>query len=276
MRAMDERDQYESTEDDYAPAGLRGWFGKIRRRRWVVLFVFEFMVVLLGVLAAQALQARFERQAEQRGALRNLNTLEDNAHSLGISAFLRTRNFICISYRLLLIEDAIAAGNTPQIDLSPPDEVPIAQLGWDGATPGLIVEHFNRDTADRYANLALWTESLRRAQISEQHSWAAFGRLSTRFGQPRPDDFLAAKAGVVAATQDLRRVLYAANNIRTQLKELGIETDENPYREYRQSSDSCRAAVGYTEDEHIAAGKQGRLVTGEKFPEPRDPALPAF
>lgn len=273
---MEEANQSEPTVQDHAPSGLRGWFGKISRRRWVALFAFEFMVVLLGVMAAQALQARFEAQAERRGAQRSLATLKDNATALGISAFLRTRNYICISYRLRLIEDAVEDRTAPQIDLAPPDEVPIVQLGWDGATPGLIAEHFDRETAERYANIALWTESMRRAQIDEQQSWAAIGRLSTRLGQPEAADYLTAKAGVVAATQDLRRVLYAANNIRTKLKELGIETDESEFREYQQASDSCRASVGYSEAEHIAAGKEGRLVTGEPFPAPRDPSLPQF
>lgn len=259
-----------------APAHLRGWFGKIRRRRWVILFAFEFMVVLLGVLAAQALQARFEAQAERRGAERSLNTLEENARTLGVSAFLRTRNYLCITHRLRLIEVAVAQRSTPQMDLAPPDEVPIAHLGWDGTTPGVIVEQFGRERAERYANIALWTESLRHAQIDEQQSWAAIGRLSTRLGEPETADYLAAKAGLVAATQDLRRVMYAANNIRTKLQELGIETDEAPFRGYRKATDSCRAAVSYSEGEHMDAAKEGRLVTGEPFPEPLDPSLSQF
>ena len=273
---MKERDQAVDEQPLPAPAGLRGWFGKLKRRRWAALFLFEFMVVLLGVLAAQALQARFESQAERREAKRSLTALETNAETIGISAMIRMRGFACTQYRLRMIENAIATKSVPTVNLPPPEEVPITELGWDGTTPGVISEYFGAERSKTFANLQLWTEALRRAQISEQRSWSMLGRLSTRLGNPQNADFVAAKEGLVAAGQDLRRVIYAAGNIRNNLDRLGIKNDEDLFREYRGASDPCRAATGYTVEEHAAAARKGELVTGEPLPPPIDPSTLSF
>lgn len=246
---------------------LRGWLGKVRGRRWLRLFVFEFFVILLGVLAAQALQNWFAERAERRSAVMARATLDRNLDSLGRSAEIRMRDALCNRYRLAAIQQAILERRTPTISLAPPDEALVVDFGWSAEVAALLREHFGDEVVDRYANIALWEDALRRAQAEEQRSWAGIGRLSPAFGSPTAEDYSLAKSSMISAYQDLRRVGYATGNIARKLEQAGIEPDMSELEQMKGAREPCQAATGYSLDEHREAAERGELVTGEKFSE---------
>lgn len=245
---------------------LRGWFGKLSGRRWLRLFVFEFFVILLGVLAAQGLQAWFAERGEQRAATAAKATLDRNLRSIALSAEVRLRERYCFTYRLNRIGRSLVDGTNPSVSLSAPDEALVLDFGWSGNVPSLIAEHFDPDLVERYANIALWADSLRRAQDGESRNWSELARLSPDFGKPTASDLSIAKGALLDASRNLREIDYAATHLRRHSIELGVEPDLTELTGYRgPNSDSCKRAIGYSLDEHVNAGKQGRLVTGEEF-----------
>ena len=235
--------------------------------------MFEFAVILLGVLAAQSLSNAFADRAEKRQAQAAHAALERDLFSLGVSSVIRERLHACQVYRLRTISNAIAAGRAPSIDVLPPTEALVVDVGWDGEVPTLIAEHFGPEEADRYANIALWADALARAQADEQQSWAPIGRIAGRFGTPGAADLSAAKEGVVAAVNDLRRVQYATLNIARHIADADIDLSEelDGFGARRSSSDPCEAALGYSVEEHREAAALGRLVTGEEIPARAEP-----
>lgn len=249
--------------DSLPKYSLRGWLGKVTGRRWLRLFVFEFFVILLGVLAAQGLQSWFVDRSERRAAVAAKATLDRNLASIALSAEIRLRSMTCFNDRVGKIAIALRAGAQPKISLTPPNEALVIDLGWSGGVPALIADHYNDETVEHYANASLWAESLRRHQSAEQVSWHDLGRLSPLLGEVTQSDRSIAKGSVIGAIHSLRNIYYAATHLRTHAIEMNNAPDLAELKLYRAQSDPCRAAMGYLLEEHGAAGRQNRLVTGE-------------
>jgi len=247
---------------DESPHGLRGWFGKIKRRRWVALFVFEFFVVLLGVLAAQALQSWFQSRQEARTAATTKATLDRNFRSIALSAEIRRRGLLCYGQRLNRVLLAIK-DRTPISDASAPEEALVIDLGWSGQVPALIAEHYGSPLAEKYNNIALWVESFRQAQQREQESWTDLARLSPQLGPITDADRLAAKGALIEASRDLTQIRWATGHLMDHARDLQIEPDLSELAGARGAPDPCKQAVGYTMEQHQRARQAGRLVTGE-------------
>ena len=245
------------------PHGLRGWFGKIRRRRWVALFVFEFFVVLLGVLAAQGLQSWFQARQEKRTAAGAKAGLDRNLRSIILSAEIRRRGLICYGDRLSRLAQVIRDGSKLERGLQAPEEALVIDLGWTGDVPALMSEHYGAKLADKYVNVALWVESFRRAQEREQESWSDLARLSARLGTVTEADRSAAKGALIDATRDLQQVAWATGHLAGHAKDLRIEPDLAELAGARSAPDSCQRAIGYSLEEHQSARLKGQLVTGE-------------
>ena len=244
---------------------LRGWFGKVTARRWARLFVFEFFVILTGVLAAQALQGWFADRAEQRAAVAARQTLDRNLSSIALSAELRLRSLQCYQYRLGKTAKALSDGTASTVSLRPPNEALVIDLGWSGNTPSLIANHYDIGLVEDYANASLWADALRRAQSDEKASWQGLGRLSSALGTVSLSDRSIAKGSLIGAVQSLRSVQYAATHLRTHAINLKVPPDLSELTGYRVAKDPCTAAMGYPLDDHKAAARAQRLVTGEKL-----------
>jgi hypothetical protein len=258
----------ESAYEGGAVHGLRGWFGKLRRRRWVALFVFEFFVVLLGVLAAQGLQSWFQSRQEERLAAASLATLNRNLRSIALSVEIRQRGIACYGQRLARYAQAIRDGSSIPVSLRPPAEALVIDLGWSGEVPGLIAEHYGSELADQYVNIALWVDAFRRAQQREQESWTDLSRLSPQLGRLSEADRSAAKGALIDASGDLLHVSWATGHLAKHAKDLRIEPDLKELEGLRSAKDICDRAHSYSLKEHRRAQARGRLVTGEPTIQP--------
>jgi hypothetical protein len=141
----------------------------------------------------------------------------------------------------------------------------VIDLGWSGEVPGLIAEHYGSKPADKYVNIALWVDALRRAQQREQESWTDLSRLSPRLGQPSQADRSAAKGALIDASRDLLHVSWAIGHLAKHARELRINADLSELEGARSAKDVCDRAHGYSLKEHQQALAGGRLVTGEQL-----------
>jgi hypothetical protein len=141
----------------------------------------------------------------------------------------------------------------------------VIDLGWSGEVPGLIAEHYGTKRADKYVNIALWVDALRRAQQREQESWTDLSRLSPRLGQPSQADWSEAKGALIDASRDLLHVNWATSHLAKHARELRIEADLSELEGVKSAEDVCDRAHGYSLKEHQQAHARGRLVTGEQL-----------
>ncbi|MEP2234997.1 MAG: ankyrin repeat domain-containing protein [Alteripontixanthobacter sp.] len=243
--------------------GLRGWFPKVRTRRWARLFLFEFLVVLLGVLSAQALANWLGERAEKDRAAQVKLALDTRLEAVSQQAMTRARSSACFHHRLDLLRRDLADEKEASVQIYRPLGRDFTPINWDGDTPALILKHYGRETAELYDIVNRLLESAAVEVNAEASAWNGFTRLTNQFGTPSAQDFASAKDDWLRAEsfnhslERTSRVLIAA------LDQLDISSDLSNLQDARESNDICVRALSYSLAEHAEAKKRNELVTGE-------------
>lgn len=169
--------------------------------KWAAIFVFEFVVVLLGVLTAQMLQERFEAQQAKSSFDASREALNRQLDNVGTSLILRGLQARCVTDNLRRIVESVEAGR------SLPDGVftthPPRGFGdltvWDGTLAAQTRQYLSPQEATAYEFLGLVAGDLRAARLDEERDWATLALAKNN----------AARLGDAGRTQ----VLLAANSL---------------------------------------------------------------
>ncbi|MGB3166212.1 MAG: hypothetical protein WBA68_05475 [Alteraurantiacibacter sp.] len=240
---------------------LRGWPGKVRKSRVVRLFIFEFTVILFGVLAAQGLQAMFSARAEKQRAVEIRAALDQQVENVLFSVEVRLRRQQCDSYRLREAFAAYRDRRAATVSLAPPSYTYMPRIDWSGDTPALILKHYGRKTAMAYGQISEASMFVQDTFDEEDRAWARVGRIAA---EPVSEaDAEAAVVGIIDAGRLLTRNAAYAQGLLARVKFLEVDKDLSSFETYRGSPDICSQAIGYTLDEHRAALEEGKLVTGQ-------------
>ena len=243
--------------------GLRGWLGKVRTRRWARLFLFEFLVVLLGVLSAQALAAWLGDRAERARAERVKLALDTQLHTQALEIAQRVRSSACFHHRLDLLRRDLSAEREPSVQIYPPFGRNFSGIAWEGDTPALILEHYGSETATRYEVANRLLQRNARSVEREAQAWTGFSRLTNQFGSPTPQDFAAAKEDWLIAERMNHLVESTSLALADVFTALEIVPETDGLSAARESDDICVQALSFPLAEHAAAKERRELVTGE-------------
>lgn len=250
--------------------GLRGWFGKLRRRRWIALFFFEFLVVLLGVLVAQALAAKLSERAEQRNADDAIAALRVELGILDREIEKRRRSYLCTIFRLGLMQERIGGDETaiPHRMFHPPTASLTTFAGWDSATISSMRRYLEPDEIQTIVQIGELSNQLEALQRDEREAWNGMHLISDDLGEPSEADLSAAKRGLVAGKLAIGSIFTTSQSLREGINALGVESDFTDFEKYRDAADTCDQLMGYTMDEQGEfLRKRGRLITGQRVDE---------
>ena len=168
---------------------VREWWGGGRWRRPARLFAFEFVVVMAGVLAAQALQSwGAERSDRQRGLLQVAGA-QRNARSLGATISFWTLYGPCLRDHVRRIAVAAGSGGTltqQQIGRPALPSVPLTQWTEDGRQHALLAIGEPELAGLVMLNVIATTTSDVQAEIGRE--WATLRLIDPALGQALPDD----------------------------------------------------------------------------------------
>ena len=243
---------------------LRGWMGKLTARRWAVLFVFEFFVVLLGVLAAQGL-AEFLAQRRERDRAGELKAaLDADVDIVTRDAIVRARTSDCFHLRLERIREDIELGRPLSENIYAPPGSSFVPVDWNADAGTLIRKYYGEEAAGEYARLSFLADRSRELAQDEQTAWTGFTRLTGQFGPVTEEDRRASRDFWMIAERSNHQLQTFAMAIIERANALEIDPDVEQLDEFRDQEDSCIAALGYSMDEHRAAREDNRLVTGEE------------
>lgn len=257
-----------SEQDSALRHGLRGWFGKLRRRRWIALFAFEFCVVVLGVLVAQGISTYLSNAAQLRNADDAMDTLRVELGLLDVETEKRRRDYWCTVYRLGLMqkrlnEDDIAI---PHRMFHPPEGSLVTFAGWDSSTIGSMRRYLEPEQIQTIVRIGELSNQLAQLQQTEREAWNDMHRLSDDLGIPSETDRSAAKGGLVSGKIAIGSISGIVQRLHGEIESLGVESDYSVLDIYRDHPESCSQAIGYdTETQNRILQETGRLVTGQKL-----------
>ena len=182
-------------------AYLKERAGKLDGPKWAAIFLFEFVVVLLGVLAAQMLQERFQAQQAKSNFESNRAALNLQLDNVGTALVQRGLQAECVSENLTRLITAVEARQPLPGDIfttHPPKGAGELTI-WDGSLAAQTRKYLSDEEAGAYEFLALVAGDLRKAAQREESDWATLALAKGR----------AQDLGDAGRTQ----VLLAANNL---------------------------------------------------------------
>jgi hypothetical protein len=247
--------------------GLRGWFGKLRRRRWVALFAFEFVVVVLGVLVAQGLSSYFADAAEQRRADDAMDALRVELGLLDVEVEKRRRDYWCTVFRLGLMQQRLNGGEVaiPHRMFHPPEGSLVTFAGWDSGVIGSMRRYLEPEEIQAVIRVGELANQLEQLQRTEREAWNDMHRLSDDLGEPSETDRSTAKGGLVAGKLAIGSIIGVAQRLRADIEALGVSSDFSELEQYRDHPETCQQVIGYDlETQTEVMQRTGRLVTGQK------------
>ena len=153
-----------------------------RRRRRVVG---EFLVVMLGVLAALILE-QLVLDWQERSRLAATRATIDSEVADAASLFLvRERVSRCIDDRLAEVANALATSPPPRLgDIGRPPYLFSSRGAWSGAAPELLSRHHGPDRARTYGEVYQGIAEYNALSQREQELWT---QLRTLALAPEPD-----------------------------------------------------------------------------------------
>ena len=165
-----------------------------RARRLVQLFAFEFVVVLLGVLAAQLLQDWYAERKDARRAQAVLAAFAAESRRFVTTAEYRDRAHACEMARLARLAELVRTGGTADEAERATPLMPMPIItDWSDDTRQIVARHAGEADLARYDGLKLLAGMISERQRLLEDQWADFRLLAPGAGGAanRPDLALA-------------------------------------------------------------------------------------
>ena len=202
---------------------IRQWWTGGRARVSARLFLFELLVVILGVLIAQGVQQHQEGVAlRERARTHIIDTKPDYAEIVGLLSYWRDHGQ-CVSERAMLVARVAADGGT--IDFGKigrpalPSRAPVA---WDEDVRRAAAEAMGEQKMRDLTALesALMVNDEVAGQVSQD--WAAFRLLDPAYGQPSSADRAAVRLVATRIADRIRLLRFKYEENKTALERLQI------------------------------------------------------
>ena len=151
----------------------RGW-AQTNPWKWVALFIFEFVVVLLGVLVAQRLQEQFEVRREAERFAVTKEVLDEQALSAGTNLLIRGLQAQCIRDNLTKVRTVVRSNAPDDIsDLTAhPPHPPVTLSVWSSEVARDARRFLDPDTVRHYDYLHTMAENVTESRHAEEEWWA--------------------------------------------------------------------------------------------------------
>lgn len=212
---------------------IRGGWQRLTAPRWVGLFLFEFTVVVLGVLTAQGVQSWVQEHDRARDANEERVRLEQGFFGAIQGGKVWRAALPCLRERVGEIMRAAGDGSivSPEFAQRPK----FAQFGYPGAAP----EVFARIGASAGVKQALALNDMqgRIAALLEaagvmRSKWDLFRLLDPQFGTPTAADRATVREAGAAILTELRTIEFALDMIEKQAPMLSVKPETPFDREF--------------------------------------------
>jgi hypothetical protein len=189
------------------------------------LFLFEFVVVLLGVLAAQAVaewanDRRLGREAAaQLGQARRQAIVVARAHKFWVTVG------ACMSERARSVARAAANGETMTASAIGRPALPVTQMPtWDEEVRSAAFVHFGEARMNAIADLESRAEVMQENSRRIRDSWAAFVLLDPANGPPSDVDRGNVRLAAISVLDHIRLLGYG--DLADEMDVLGVPRTE--------------------------------------------------
>jgi len=207
---------------------LVGAWHRLRKGSLVRLFLFEFVVVLLGVLAAQWLAEWSNERQAIRAMEETRARLDDDISASVPSLEIWDKAIPCLDTRMNEVLLASAELRPlPASSLRRPRFFGTLDTRLAPETLQLIGRVHGDDVAQYYGRIAAKAVAMSEFSDGIGAEWQQLALINADYGQPSPADFHAARIAAGHIKSRLVSMQIALENFRYSVRQLGIEGSPN-------------------------------------------------
>lgn len=223
---------------------LKRWLaGGNSKRRIAGLFVFEFVVVLLGVLAAQSLQSAFVSRQNREIADEAVREHRADLADFANYADYHLRAHTCQIAYLRRLRDAAFSGEKPaDLPFRPPTEPVVWVAQWDNETRRVVRRYYGQDMLTEHARFELFSSRLQRRRDDAMLDWGVVSLITFPDFADDPavqSEIQLALARLIAMRVDTRSI---ASTVDDELQDRNYEIDEEKVGTAMKSLVNCEQA----------------------------------
>lgn len=231
--------------------------------KWVGLFAFEFVVVLLGVLTAQTLQERFQARQERESFESTRMALDEQFAQVGTAMVMRGLQARCVEANLQKIIAAVKNGESADLSAitTHPPYLSSALTIWNGELAARARTHMDSEAVGAYDFADTVSDGLK-SSAQEEEAWWAVMALASDGGAGLNE---IEKAEVLIAAHKLRHAYEgwerAPTTFETSFRLLDIEPDIDLIESYHSGKAVCAREVladllAYRQTRNSADGRE--------------------
>jgi len=229
---------------------VREWWRSGKGQDTARLFVFELVVVMIGVFAAQQVSS----WADKRAAINQVEGVHDNLfHSFGTYRAIARANRVaipCIDDRVDLILGIAASGRAAEPELLAPAR--LLGMAPDEISPQdtqLLRERYGDRVADTIGSVEFNLRTMERSGAELDRLWLKFQRLNQAHGQVSDADRSSARETGVEIKGSLYALRKSNDFLLTQLGKLDLpRRPDIPIRPVADCDQMWRSGKGYREN----------------------------
>lgn len=208
---------------------IRKWWSQDKARHLAGLFGFEFLVVVLGVLTAQAVADWSDDRVAKRKMLASKTRADAQIAAMAATSIAWQRAIPCVDNRMVMIMRSASTGS--QIDPAVLARPVVRSETYSGLSDENLLqlgEQFGPATAEGYATLASNDERARQRVSSLATAWQSLSIASPETGAVSASDRQEAQIVASRIRSDLRSLRQAQVNISNRARDLGISPRLGP------------------------------------------------
>lgn len=202
---------------------VRHWWNGGRGKVTLRLFLFEFVVVVAGVLVAQLLQERVRDASARREAEEAIERAREEAIRLVLIGDHWRRVGPCLEARVSRIARVAAAGGTLDAEQlrGPVTWIPIT-TPWSESTTLVARREHGNQLVDQYADLALNASVVRAANDTITRNAPSFRLLDPSFGPSSVVDRANVRLAAMQVRAGIRTLMRNADTVKNLTNQMGI------------------------------------------------------
>ena len=229
---------FKAVRDSGTKAGAL--FRSHRLQRTARLFLFEFVVVLLGVLAAQMLQD-FAADRRSRGdATFAYNQLQQNIANLKAIGDFWDRSAPCLIDHVQMIGNAASGGRMLPAKAIGRPALPTPEFTeWTESTRAAVERRFGQQAVADHDSVGQQAQIILGFNRELASDWSVFPLLDERLGTPSPEDRANVRLAAARALTQLKMQRFKVSEIELVGNRYPIAPSARSTNEYRSITDRC-------------------------------------
>ncbi len=252
-----------------ALAGLKAKSqGLVRMKLWRIL-LFEFVVVLAGVLAAQFLANWYQERKDRERAAEVRKQLVESMHDAREVGEMRALMAVCLRDRLIDVRyfgEKDAPANHP-VTFQPLPTIGLGSIGLDAESRQIIRKYYGIGDLMGLQQIETATIRANALILAEDEAWTTLTLLAKKKDNPKYEVPVEARIALAKASRVQSQMYAQFGSLVSRTMAIAAPSHDGTISNLAEENGACASMLRYSLLDHAAAYKKGQLPDGTPISE---------